>query len=625
MSQRTQKSDWQRMNIALAMTVVAVLLAGVLYFARAILIPITLAVFLTYILTPVVNVLHRRGLGRTLSVAVVVGASVLLVGFTGWVVAVQMAGLTQSLPGKTQNLKAKIEGVKEWVAARSDDRLTQMINDLSAAIQQPMNADEPKPTDENSPPPVNTVVIDRRQPSWIANVQGYANPAVEAVGQLAFGFVLVIFMLLQKEDLRNRMLRLIGHGRVTTSTKAIDDGSQRISRYLFAQLLLNGTFGIIIAAGLLALGVSHALLWGLLAFIMRYAPYVGTWVGLLLPTAFTVAMSDNWWQPMGVVALYMAVEVVYNNVLEPRFYSSTLGLSPVAQLVAAAFWSFMWGPIGLILSGPLTMCLLVLGRYAPQFEFLDVLLGDEPVLKPPVAYYQRLSARDQDEATSIIFAEAETHTPAELYDKVVIPALALARRDVDRGNLSDEELTFMLRATQEITEEVAEAKKDSTPPATKTATPDSRVRVLACPARDDLDRVGAELLSRLLDPAKWEVEVVAVATLASEILEQIEVMVPSVVVISAIPPGGLAHTRYLLKRIHARFPGLHVVVGRWGPVVDGESQQFRDVGADNVANTITETLSHLTAWVSVLPTTQKAARSAAESIPRAVGTRRALK
>ncbi len=625
MSQRTLKSDWQRMNIALAMTVVAVLLAGVLYFARAILIPITLAVFLTYVLAPVVNILHRRGLGRTLSVAVVVGASVLLVGFTGWVVAVQMAGLTQSLPSKTQNLKAKIEGVKVWVAAHSDDRLTQMINDLSAAIQQPMNADEPKPADENSPPPVNTVVIDRRQPSWIANVQGYANPAVEAVGQIAFGFVLVIFMLLQKEDLRNRMLRLIGHGRVTTSTKAIDDGSHRISRYLFAQLLLNGTFGIIIAAGLLALGVSHALLWGLIAFIMRYAPYIGTWVGLLLPTAFTVAMSDNWWQPMGVVGLYMAVEVVYNNVLEPRFYGSSLGLSPVAQLVAAAFWSFMWGPIGLILSGPLTMCLLVLGRYAPQFEFLDVLLGDEPVLKPPVAYYQRLSARDQDEATSIILAEAETLSPAELYDKVVIPALALARRDVERGNLSDEELAFMLRATQEITEEVAEAKKDSTPPATKTATTDSRVRVLACPARDELDRVGVELMARLLDPIKWEVEVVAVATLASEILEQIEVRVPSIVLISTISPGGLAHTRYLLKRIKARFPGLHVVVGRWGPVVEGESQQFRDVGADIVANTITETLSHLTAWVSVLPTTQKAARSAAESVPRTVGTRRALK
>ncbi len=625
MSQRTQKSDWQRMNIALAMTVVAVLLAGVLYFARAILIPITLAVFLTYILAPVVNILHRRGLGRTLSVVVVVGASVMLVGFTGWVVAVQMASLTQSLPGKTQNLKAKIESVKEWMATHSDDRLTQMINDLSAAIQQPMNAGDPKPTNENSPPPVNTVIIDRRQPSWIANVQGYANPAVEAIEQIAFGFVLVIFMLLQKEDLRNRMLRLIGHGRVTTSTKAIDDGSKRISRYLFAQLLLNGTFGIIIATGLLALGISHALLWGLIAFIMRYAPYVGTWVGLLLPTAFTVAMSDNWWQPAGVFALFITLEVFYNNVLEPRFYGSSLGLSPVAQLVAAAFWSFLWGPIGLILSGPLTMCLLVVGRYAPQFEFLDVILGDEPVLTPPVAYYQRLSARDQDEATTILLAEAETSSTAELYDKVVIPALALARREVERGNLSEEELAFVLLATQEITEEVAETKADSTTPPAKAAAPDSRVRVLACPARDELDRVGVELMARLLDPIKWEVEVVAVATLASEILEQIEVKVPNVVLISAIPPGGLAHTRYLLKRIHARFPNLHVVVGRWGPVVEGESQQFRDVGADIVANTVAETLSHLNAWVSLLPTNQKVARSAAESVFRAVGTRRALK
>ena len=624
MSQRTQKSDWQRMNIALAMTVVAVLLAGVLYVARAILVPLALAVFLTYVLAPVVNLLRRRGLGRTLSVSVVVGATVMLVGLTGWVVAMQMAGLTQSLPNKTQNLKAKIEGVKVWLAAHSDDRLTEMMNVLAEEAQKPANGVDPKPSDEN-PAPTNTVIIERQQPSWISSVQGYANPAVEAIGQIAFGFVLVIFMLLQKEDLRNRVLRLIGHGRVTTSTKAIDDGSQRISRYLFAQLLMNVTFGIIITAGLLFLGVSHALLWGMIAFIMRYVPYIGTWVGLFLPVAFSVAMSDNWWQPAGVFALYITLEVIYNNVLEPRFYGSSLGLSPVAQLVAAAFWSFLWGPIGLILSGPLTMCLLVIGRYAPQFEFLDVILGDEPVLQPPVAYYQRLAARDQDEATSIILAEAKSQSAAELYDKVVIPALALARRDVERGNLTDEELTFILHATREITEEVSETTTATATQPTEPTSSDSRVRVLACPARDELDRVGVELMARLLDPIKWEVEVVAVATLASEILEQIEATAPTVVLISAIPPGGLAHTRYLLKRIHTRFPNLHIVVGRWGTVVEGEFQQFRDVGADNVANTITETLSHLTAWVSVLPTTQKAARSAAESVPRAVGTRRALK
>jgi hypothetical protein len=430
---------------------------------------------------------------------------------------------------------------------------------------------------------------------------------LELLGQIGFAFILSVFMLLKKEDLRNRIIRLTGDTRVTTTTKATDDASKRISRYLFMQLLINSAFGVLITVVLLAIGVDYALLWGFIASLMRYVPYIGTYLGLLPPLVFTMALSDGWWQPLTVLALYAGLEIICNNVFEPWLYGTSMGLSEVAQLVAAAFWAFLWGPIGLILSGPLTVCLLVLGKYVPRFEFFEVLLGDEPALAPDVRLYQRLTARDQDEATEVAREELKKGSAEEVFDKILVPALTYARRDFDQGDLAREDLQNILESMREITDDVVEHRLipeggsgDDEPGADK-------VRILCVPARDEADEVALDMLKGLLDPAKWEVEVSPVERLTSEVVAIAGKSRPGAIVIGSLPPGGLAHTRYLCKRISQQFPDVRVAVGRWGvgEQADENRAQLGPVGATHVATSLTEMSQHLRGWRSALRAQQK--------------------
>ena len=265
--------------------------------------------------------------------------------------------------------------------------------------------------------------------SWVTRAPAILSPASEILGQAAFALVLSVFILWKRDDLRNRLIRLIGDTRLTTATKAVDDVSRRISRYLLMQLVINAVFGVLITVTMFLVGVPYALLWGVLASLMRYIPYLGTWLGLIPAVVVSLAFTDDWWQPVAVIAVYATLELACNNYFEPRLYGSSMGISEVAQLVAAAFWAFMWGPVGLILSGPLTVCLLVLGKNVPGLQFFEVLLGDEPVLGLDVRFYQRLTARDQDEAWQLVRDEAKAKTRTEIFDEVVVPTLTYAKRD----------------------------------------------------------------------------------------------------------------------------------------------------------------------------------------------------
>jgi len=281
------------------------------------------------------------------------------------------------------------------------------------------------------------------------------------------------------------MIRLVGHGRGTTTTKAVDETSQRISKYLLVQFALNVSFGLVITLGLSLIGlrydIHYVLVWGFLAFLMRYVPYIGTWIGLVPPTLFALATNDTWVAPILVVSLYLGLELTCNNWLEPVLYGKSLGLSEVAQIVATAFWALLWGPVGMILAWPLTTCLLVMGKYVPHLRFLNVLLGDEPVLAPRVAFYQRLAARDPDEAAEILVKELETHTPEQVYDDVVLPALVVARRDAKGGPLGEDDLKAIMTAAWEVIEETGEDAAEADRQGS-----DTRVRALFVPAIDDL-------------------------------------------------------------------------------------------------------------------------------------------
>lgn len=575
--------EWQRAVTVMSATVVAVAVTCVLYFGRSILIPVALAIFLTFVLNPAVTWLHRRGLGRGPAVVVAVGTAVLLVIGLGAMVGQQLGGLSETLPARKDAIVGKLNDAKSWLIGDGNSRFGQMIDEVTDVVN-------PKPKPPVGQPPT-PVVIESQESGTLSRVSMIASPTLEVLGTAAFAFVLTVFMLLKREDLRNRMIRLIGAGQVTHTTKAIDDASSRISRYLLTQLVLNTAFGVVIVIGLLIIGLKYALLWGFLATVMRYVPYIGTWLGLIPPTLYALAVSDGWWQPMYVLALFGGLELICNNVFEPILYGPSMGISEVALLIAAGFWAFLWGPVGLILSGPLTVVLLVMGKYVRKLEFLAVLLGDEPALEPRVAFYQRLAARDQDEAAAIALKEAEKAGPDQVYDDVIVPALCLARRDQAEGNLSDADLAFAVRAAREVAEEVEATRAEEKEAAAAEAGPVARVPVLLCPARDDVDRTAIDLLAGRLDPLRWEVRVAAVDTLVSELLATIKELKPAAVVVGSVPPGGLSHCRYVVTRIRRSFPDVKILVGRWGRSEEfpEDETQPRIALADWVDESLSET------------------------------------
>jgi predicted PurR-regulated permease PerM len=654
MSPAASKLEWQRALTTLAGVAVFVAVVAALYWARSIFIPVALAIFLTFVMSPVVSWLQRRRFGRLPAVLTTVMAGVLIVLLVGGLIVWQMAELASSLPDYTENIKQKVGSARGWVLGSGESRFGRMVDEISAAITQSPTARGPAAapkvlapevavpatstagafggaaatggviaTAAQSAPPAPLTPPDQQPPSWLDNIGTYASPVLELMGQIGFAFLLSVFMLLKREDLRNRVIRLTGDTRVTTTTKATDDASKRISRYLFMQLLINTSFGLLITIVLLAIGVDYALLWGFIASLMRYVPYIGTYLGLLPPLVFTLALSDGWWQPITVVALYAGLEIICNNVFEPWLYGTSMGLSEVAQLVAAAFWAFLWGPIGLILSGPLTVCLLVLGKYVPRFEFFEVLLGDEPALAPDVRLYQRLTARDQDEATEIAREQLKHTSAEEVFDTVMIPALSYAKRDVDQGEVSREEQHAILESMREITDDVIEHRLIPEGGSGDDEPGMRKVRVLCVPGRDEADEVALEMLKGLFDPAKWEVEVSPIERLTSEVVAVAGESCPGAIVIGSLPPGGLAHTRYLCKRITQQFPEVRVAVGRWGVTEQAEENraQLTEVGAAHVATSLADMVRHLRAWRSALKEAQEKSECEDDAAPQSAGKR----
>jgi predicted PurR-regulated permease PerM len=573
-------SDWQRSLVTLAATVVTVAIIAVLYWARSIFIPVALAIFLAFVLYPPVAWLHKRGLGRTAAVVVMVGTVVLVAVGIGAGVTHQIVMLADTLPDRKDAIKSKVTTARGWLVGDGNSRFGQFIDDVGAVIA---------PPSQNQ----STIVVQPASPGLTTQMDTYVSPAAEFLGQAAFTFILTVFMLIRREDLRNRMIRLLGDGKVTTTTKAVDDASQRISRYLLMQMMINTCFGLVISLGLFVLGVSYALLWGFIATLMRYVPYVGTWIGLIPPVLFSFATAPAWgggWgQPVAVLALFIGLEIICNNIFEPWLYGSSMGLSEVAQLVAAGFWAFLWGPIGLILSGPLTACLLVLGKHVRRFEFLDVLLGDTPALEPRVAFYQRLAARDQDEAAEVAMEAARAEGPDAALESVVVPALCLARRDLDDGDLDPADFRYVIGAAREVAEEVGALRGE-----VEGAADVDRTRVLVVPARDEAEHVAAEIFAGSLEATRWEVRVAGDETLASELVALVGEFRAAVVVLVALPPGGLSHCRYLVGRLQARCPGVRVVVGRWGcPEPEGAEPAGGVKGAEGLDRSLAETRKRL--------------------------------
>ena len=604
--------DWQLALLVLTGTVVGVVVVTCLYWAQTIFIPVALAVFLTVLLAPLVAVLQRRGLRRVPSVLLVVMLAAALLGGGVWLVTAQVTSLAGEVPKYTENIKAKVQSLRHLGQGSVTSRLEKMIQDISgewnlpAASKKGKDRDKPAVAAAQKP---TAVVLEPETPTWLARLPALLSSLLEELGSLALALVLVVFMLLKREDLRNRLIRLVSQGQITVMTKALDDAGQRISRFLLMQLIVNATVGLSLALGLLAIRVQYAFLWGFLAAVFRYIPYIGVWIAAVPPIILSVAMFEGWVQPLLVVGLFLTIELLAGNVAEPRLYGRSIGVSEVALLVAAAFWAFLWGPIGLVLSSPLTVCLVVLGKYVPQLKFLDVLLGDEPPLDAHVTFYQRLLARDQDEATQLVLAQAKASSPEQVYDEFLVPALSFAKRDRERDDLTEADEQSVLQAMREILEDLGERREVVTQAEQlihaadrSNASATIPLRVLACPARDQADRLALEMLRQLLDPAKWVVEIAAVETMTADLVAQVAEQAPALVCIGALPPGGLAHARYLCKRLRARLPEVKIIVGRWGLTggVEANRDQFQEAGADLTATTMLETRNQLNSLLPIL-------------------------
>ena len=397
--------SWQLALVILTGTVVSVVMVTCLYWARTVFIPVAVAVFLTFLLAPLVTALQRHGMRRLLAVILVVVLAGVLLGGGIWLITTQVTSLASEVPKYTENIKDKVKSLRHLGQGSVTNGLERMTQDIAREWNLPAgraegeDAQKPAATAAEKP---TTVVLEPESPTWLARIPALLGSLLETLGGLALALVLVIFMLLKREDLRNRLIRVVSRGQITVMTKALDDAGQRISRFLLMQLIVNAMVGLSVGLGLLAIGVEYAFLWGFLAGVFRYIPYVGVWIAALPPIILSLAMFQGWVQPLLVLGLFLTIELLASNVFEPRLYGRSIGVSEVALLVAAALWTFLWGPIGLVLSSPLTVCLVVLGKYVPQLKFLDVLLGDEAPLDAHVTFYQRLLARDQDEATQLI-------------------------------------------------------------------------------------------------------------------------------------------------------------------------------------------------------------------------------
>jgi hypothetical protein len=413
-------------------------------------------------------------------------------------------------------------------------------------------------------------------------------------------------MLIQKEELRNRLIRILGYGRLTVTTKALEEAGQRISRYLLAQLLINSGFGLAVGVILFILGVPYALLWGFMAVLLRFIPYVGPWLAAIMPTALSLAYFPGWITPLIVVGVFVLLELTTNLLLEPLLYGESAGVSEIAILTMAAFWTWLWGPVGLVLATPLTVCLVVLAKYVPEMAFVSVLLSDAPALEPHVNYYQRMLAQDQDEGEGIVEEYLKNHSTAELYDQVFIPALSRAKNDRRHGQLTERDEQAVYDGTKAILEDLAERQEASTAPDDNAASaePESVPRpILGFPADGKADEVALLAFENFLDMRRDKIDLVSSDMLASEMVSLVGQRQPRVVCIGALAPGGLARARYLCKRIRGRFPEVKILVGRWGfsARLDNARESLAPAGADRIAGTLLEARDQLLQLVHLQP------------------------
>jgi predicted PurR-regulated permease PerM len=610
-----------------ATAILAVIIIMMLYFGREIIIPIALAILLSFVLAPLVGLLQRLRVPRGLAVVSVVVIAFALIFAMGSLLAEQLTQLAQDLPKYQSTITEKIQSFRDTTAGRGTlERASGMLKDLSKELDKPKDAASslgagvtPKAAAPLTPVPVE---VRQPDPGALESLQSLITPLLHPLATTGIIIIFVIFILLQREDLRNRLIRLAGSHDLQRTTAALDDAARRLSRLFLIQLLLNGSFGIVIGLGLWLIGVPSAILWGILAAVLRFVPYIGAAIAAAFPLALSVAVDPTWSMLLWTLALFLVVEPVVGHVVEPMVYGHSTGLSPVAVVASATFWTALWGPIGLVLATPLTVCLVVLGRHVERLEFLDVMFGDRPALSPPEIFYQRMLAGDPTEASEKAEEFLKERSLTSYYDEVALKGLQLAQADAERGaldqlrlakirdavsefanNLSDQDdralpkvrSTTDAEATSAVETVAEDAPYENLPILNKEDLPpewQGEYPVLCVAGRSLIDEAAAIMLGQLSTSHGIAARVEAAEALSNANIFRLETTGVAIVCLIYMDASSPAHMRYSVRRLRRKLPKATIILGCWIKDMDPESlEKLRDgAKADLAAASVGEAL-----------------------------------
>jgi predicted PurR-regulated permease PerM len=615
-----------RMTPGASKALVAAIVVAALYFGRPVLMPIALAGLLSFILTPLVRRLQKLGLGRIPSVAAVTLLSFTLIAGFGLMVGTQVTQLATDLPRYQSGIEAKIQSVREKASGgRIVSGLAAMMQNLGAAMNKPAaeapaapegvptSAPNVQPEPEQPPMPV---VVRQPAPRPYEIASQIIGPLVEPLATAGIVLIFVVFILLQREDLRDRLIWFAGSRDLRRTTSALDDAGTRLSRYFLAQTAINATFGLLVGTGLWLIGIPNFVLWGAIAALLRFLPYVGGILSALLPLILAAAVDPGWTKLFWTAGLYAGLELVTGQIVEPLLFGHTTGMSPLAVITAATFWTWVWGPIGLMLSTPLTLLLVVLGQHVERFSFFAVLLGDTPPLAPEESFYHKVVSGQADEAADQAYAllKDEEQELVAYYDKVALPGLRMLQSDLNAGSVPPDSLARMTATVEEfiaVMDEREEAESgeaaaagDEKPPKDAPQTPESATpteplsaQVLCISGRSPFDRSVAEMLKQLLAHDGLGLRIAEIGTASPGQLFKLETEGIAFVCLSYLAvEHSPSHTRFLIRRLRRRLPGVKILAGFWTYDEDEDpdalAQKLKsESGADMVATSLQEAVA----------------------------------
>ncbi|WP_128912848.1 AI-2E family transporter [Granulicella sibirica] len=577
------------------------LLAGavlVLIFAKVLLVPLAFALTLSFVLVPGVSRLEKKGVPRIISVGI--ACCLLCAALLGgaYVLSNQILNVAETLPSYRANIQKKIESLHSKTEV-SLEAAADLIEDMSGDLAN---------TKLSSPEKVTPVRVVGERSDQLRSTAELLMRTLQPIGELGVVVIFTIYMLLHREELRHRLLLLAGMGNLNVMTHALQDATDRISQYLVMQFQINACYGVLFGTGLFFLHIPEATLWGVIAGALRIVPFVGTLMGMAFPLILSIAVSSSWWPPMLVAALFFTLEMLTANVVEPWLFSERTGISSLALLASAIFWSMLWGWPGLVLSTPLTVCLVVVGRHVPQFAFLNSLLGTTAKLSPAAHMYERLLALDQVEASSIAERYLKGRPLVKLYDSVVIPVLSLAEEDRHKGALDDIRSKFVLLSLGELVAKMTSYVQEGPPAEPKSERAlliekmhvrvSKEFAIVCLSANDQADDLTTSMLTQLLERDGHQTLKLSAEALSEEILAGLATETQTVVFISALPPFAFAQARALCIKLRSHLPKNRIAVALWNSPEDGEEiiGRFGNARPDAVVATLKQALQQVEAW-----------------------------